>query len=76
MRRWAKWIGLGLIVASLGGAAIVAISTAGTKLPGSEMTPAGYRQSTSVYVKMRDGVEIAVAILLPHDLRPRERVQF
>jgi putative CocE/NonD family hydrolase len=74
MRRWAKWIGLGLIVASLGGAAIVAISTAGTKLPGSEMTPAGYRQSTSVYVKMRDGVEIAVAILLPHDLRPRERV--
>jgi putative CocE/NonD family hydrolase len=72
--RWAKWIGLGLVTASLGGAAFVAIAIVATKLPGSEMTPAGYRQSTSVYVKMRDGVEIAVTILLPHDLKPCERV--
>lgn len=74
MRRWAKWIGLGLVVALLGGAVCVAIATAATKLPGSEMTPAGYRQTTSVYVKMRDGVEIAVTILFPPDLKPGERV--
>ena len=73
MRRWVKWIGLGLVGASLGGAAFVAIATAATKLPGSEMTPAGYRQSTSVYVKMRDGVEIAVTVLLPPDLKAGER---
>jgi len=74
VRPRAKWIGLGLLVASLGVAACVAIATAVTKLPGSEMTPAGYRQSTSVYVKMRDGVDIAVTILLPPDLKPGERV--
>jgi uncharacterized protein len=43
-------------------------------LPGEEMTPAGIRQSTSEYVKMRDGVEIAVTINLPPDLKPGERV--
>ena len=74
MRRWAKWIAPRLVAASLGAAAFVAVASAATKLPGSEMTPAGYRQSTSVYVKMRDGVEIAVTTLLPHDLRPSERV--
>lgn len=74
MRRWAKWIGLALIATSLGGAAFIAIATAATKLPGSEITPAGYRQSSSIYVKMRDGVDIAVTILLPPNLKPGERV--
>jgi uncharacterized protein len=74
MRRWAKWIGLGLIAALLGGAAFMAIATAATKLPGSEVTPAGYRQRSSFYVKMRDGVDIAVTILLPPNLKPGERV--
>ena len=74
MRRWRKWIGLALVGTFSGGAVFLAIATAATKLPGSEMTPAGYRQSTSVYVKMRDGVEIAVTILLPPDLKARERV--
>jgi uncharacterized protein len=74
MRRWTKWIGLGLVGTFLSGAAFLAVATAATKLPGLEMTPAGYRQSTSVYVKMRDGVEIAVTILLPPDLKAGERV--
>jgi uncharacterized protein len=74
MRRWLKWTGLALVAAFLTAAVVVAVATATTKLPGSELTPAGYRQSTSVYVKMRDGVEIAVTILLPPDLKAAERV--
>lgn len=69
MRRWLKWTGLALVAALLAAAVGVAVATAATKLPGSELTPAGYRQSTSVYVKMRDGVEIAVTILLPPDIK-------
>ncbi|MGA7930116.1 MAG: CocE/NonD family hydrolase [Candidatus Sulfotelmatobacter sp.] len=53
---------------------VVAVVTVSVKLPGEEMTPAGIRQSTSEYVKMRDGVEIAVTINLPPDLKPGERV--
>ena len=74
MTGWVKWIGFGLVGASLGGAAFLAIATVATKLPGSEMTPAGYRQSTSVYVEMRDHVKIAVTIFLPPDLKAGERV--
>src|SRR5215467_16004714 len=74
MRRRAKWIGLGLPGTFLCGAMLLSIATVATKLPGSELTPAGYRQSTSVYVKMRDGVEIAVTILLPLNLKAGEGV--
>ncbi|HET6175431.1 MAG TPA: CocE/NonD family hydrolase [Candidatus Sulfotelmatobacter sp.] len=45
-----------------------------TKLPGEEMTPAGIRRSTSAYVKMRDGVEIAVSVKLPADLKGDEKL--
>lgn len=38
------------------------------------MTPAGFRRSTSHYVKMRDGVEIAVTIDVPSDLKGGERL--
>lgn len=47
MRRRAKWLGMGLVGTFLGGAVALAIATATTRFPGSEMTPAGYRQSTS-----------------------------
>ena len=53
---------------------LLAILTARTKLPGEEMTPAGIRQSTSEYVKMRDGVEIAVTVDLPANLKTGERI--
>ena len=59
---------------ALGGVAFLAIVVAATRLPGSEMTPSGNRRSTSLYLKMRDGVEIAVTISLPAGLKPGERV--
>lgn len=74
MRRWLKWIGLGLLVLVFLAVAFVAIATAGTKLPGEEMTPAGFRQASAEYVRMHDGVEIAVTTWLPSDLKPDERV--
>ena len=74
MLRGLKWVGFGLLVLAVLAVTVVTIATAGTKLPGEELTPAGYRQSSSVYVKMRDGVEIAVTVMLPSDLKSGERV--
>jgi hypothetical protein len=74
MRRWLKWMALGLGAVVLSAAVFLAVATAVTKLPGEEMTPAGYRQSTSRYVKVRDGTEIAVTVMLPPDLKAGERI--
>jgi putative CocE/NonD family hydrolase len=52
---------------------LVAVATY-VKLPGEAMTPAGIRRSTSRYVKMRDGVELAASVYLPRDLKAGERV--
>src|ERR1700735_235638 len=68
------WSRLTIAAAFLAGMLYVAIATISVKLPGSEITPAGVRQETSAYLKMRDGVEIAVTVLLPPDLRAGERV--
>jgi uncharacterized damage-inducible protein DinB len=54
MWRWTKRIGLTLVGAALAGIAYAIISIISVKLPGSEITPAGFRQGTSTYVKMRD----------------------
>ncbi|HXX15602.1 MAG TPA: CocE/NonD family hydrolase [Candidatus Eremiobacteraceae bacterium] len=51
-----------------------ALSPAWARLPGEKTTPAGIPRSTARYVKMRDGVEIAVSLYLPKDLKPNERV--
>jgi putative CocE/NonD family hydrolase len=72
-RRVAKWIHRGkapLLAVLLS----VSVSSTWAKLPGEKRTPAGKRRSTSQYVKMRDGVEIAVSVWLPSDLQPGERV--
>ena len=74
MRRWTKWIGLTLVGAVLAGIVYLVIATVSVKLPGSEITPAGFRQETSTYVKMHDGVEIAVTVLVPPDLKVGDRV--
>ena len=74
MQRWIKRFGLmclSLLVVLVG---VLTIVTAKRKLPGEEMTAAGIRQSTSEYVTMRDGVEIAVTTNLPADLKSGERV--
>ena len=74
MWRWVKWIWGGVASLGLAGLLVLAIITERTKLPGEEMTPAGIRRSTSEYVRMRDGVEIAVTVDLPADLKSGERV--
>ena len=74
MWRWIKRIGVGILGLLLIASLVVVIVTARTKLSGEQMTPAGIRQSTSVYVKMRDGVEIAVTVNLPPDLKRGEHV--
>jgi putative CocE/NonD family hydrolase len=74
MWRWATRIAFGFFAFALIATLAVAILTARTKLPGEQMTLAGIRQSTSQYVRMRDGVEIALTVNLPTDLKPGERV--
>ncbi|HEX7681707.1 MAG TPA: CocE/NonD family hydrolase, partial [Thermoanaerobaculia bacterium] len=74
MRRWLKRIGLGLLTLVLIAVIGIAIVTATTKLPGEEMTPAGYRQARSLYVSMPDGVQLAVTVWLPPLLQKGERV--
>lgn len=65
---------MGMLGIALAGIAYIPIATTFTKLPGSEMTPAGFSESSSVYIRMRDGVRIAVTVFLPPDLRAGERV--
>jgi uncharacterized protein len=74
MWRWIKWISGWVAGLVLGGLLVLAILTWRTKLPGEEMTPARIRQSTSQYVRMRDGTEIAVTVDLPANLKGGERV--
>lgn len=74
MWRWAKRIAFGVFALALIAVVAVIIRTARMKLPGEQMTAAGIQQSTSQYVKMRDGVEIALTVSLPIDLKPGERV--
>jgi uncharacterized protein len=74
MRRWLKWIGFGLLTLGLLAVSFIAVATARTKLPGEELTPADFRRASAVYVKMHDGVEIALTVWLPPDLKPAERV--
>jgi putative CocE/NonD family hydrolase len=63
-----------MIAAVLAAIVYVVIAAISVKLPGSEITPAGFHQETSVYIKMGDTVEIAVTVLLPPDLKAGERV--
>jgi predicted acyl esterase len=67
-------IALGLTALSLPSVAVISLLTARVRLPCEERVPAGYRRNQSVYVRMRDGVEIALDIWLPPELRTGERV--
>jgi predicted acyl esterase len=73
LQRAANWIlsGKASLLAVL---LMVCVSSAWAKLPGEKMTPAGIRRSTSLYVKMRDGIEIVVSVCLPPDVQAGERV--
>jgi len=68
-------IGMAFVLAlAVAAQPLPAAGAAATQLPAKTMTPAGFRQGTAVYVRMRDGVEIAVNVILPPDLQPGERV--
>jgi uncharacterized protein len=73
-RKWLRRIGTGILCLALAAGVVMIVAAVWTKLPGEEMTPAGLRRSTSTYVTVRDGVEIAVSVYLPADLKAGERV--
>jgi putative CocE/NonD family hydrolase len=74
MRKWMKRIALGFAALVALAVAVLAVLILRVQFPGEQMTPAGIRCNTAVYLKMRDGVEIAVDIWLPSDLKPGERL--
>ncbi|MGA7925898.1 MAG: CocE/NonD family hydrolase [Candidatus Sulfotelmatobacter sp.] len=73
MRRWLRIVGIGVLGLGFVSFIVLAIVTARTKLPGEEMTAAGIRRSSSTYVTMRDGVEIAVTVRVPADLHTGDK---
>jgi uncharacterized protein len=74
MRQGMKWGGVAILSFALIVLLGLAIATSRVKLPGEEMTLAGERASHSIYVKMHDGVEIAVSVYFPQDLKAGEQV--
>jgi len=74
MRRLLRRVGAGVLGLALVMSVVVTVATALLELPGEENTPAGIRRSSSRYLKMRDGVEIAVSVYLPPDLKTGEQV--
>jgi len=73
MRRWLRIVGIGAFGLVFLSFIVLAFVMARTKLPGEDMTPAGIRRSTSTYIKMRDGVEIAATVKLPGDLKAGDK---
>lgn len=73
-QRWGRGIGLAIAALVVLSGIVVAVLTAGVKLPGEATVPAGVRRNQAVYVRMRDGVQIAVDVWLPADLRANERL--
>ncbi|HLZ52178.1 MAG TPA: CocE/NonD family hydrolase [Candidatus Acidoferrum sp.] len=74
MRRRLRWFGAGVLGLVLVMSIVMTLATALLKLPGEETVPAGIRRSSSRYLKMRDGVAIAVSVYLPSELKAGERV--
>jgi hypothetical protein len=67
MRRILKVLAAGLVDVLLPAALVLLIARPTSPLPDERITPGGLRPSSSTYVSMRDGVEIAVSVLLPTD---------
>jgi putative CocE/NonD family hydrolase len=63
------------VIVSLGLAGLLLLAaTTPAKKRGERKTQARIPQSSSVYVKMHDGVEIAISVYVPRDLKANERV--
>jgi putative CocE/NonD family hydrolase len=73
-KRWLRRIVLGLVGLAALIASVLAILATFTRLPGEEKTPAGVRRDTALYIKMRDGVQIAVDVWLPQDYQVGQRL--
>jgi len=74
MSRWLKRIVFGLVGLAVLIAGVLAILATVTKLSGEEKTPSGVRRDTALYLKMRDGVHIAVDVWLPQDYLAGQRL--
>src|SRR5690348_11352066 len=73
-KRWLKRVVLGLVGLAVLTVSVLAILATTTRLPGEEETRAGIRRDTALYVKMRDGVQIAADVWLPHDYQAGQRL--
>jgi putative CocE/NonD family hydrolase len=74
MSQWLKRVVIGLVGLAALIASLFAILATFTKLPGEEKTSAGVRRDTALYIKMRDGVQIAADVWLPHDYQVGQRL--
>jgi putative CocE/NonD family hydrolase len=74
MSQWLKRIVLGLAGLAALTVSVLAILATLTKLPGEEKIPAGVRRDRALYIKMRDGVQIAVDVWLPKDYQVGQRL--
>ena len=74
MSRWLKSVVLALVGLAALVAGVIVMLARFTKLPGEEKTPAGTPRDTALYIKMRDGVEIAADVWLPQDYRTGQRL--
>jgi putative CocE/NonD family hydrolase len=72
--RWLKRVVIGLLVLAALTVSVLAVLAATTKLPGEEKTPGGVRRDTALYIKMRDGVQIAADVWLPQDYQVGQRL--
>jgi putative CocE/NonD family hydrolase len=74
MTRWLKRIVFGLVGLAAVTTSVLAILAKFTTLPGEEKTQAGVRQDTALYIKVRDGVQIAADVWLPKDYQAGQRL--
>jgi uncharacterized protein len=73
-KRWLKRAVLGLVGLAALAASVLAVLAATTKLPGEEKTPVGVQRDTALYIKMRDGAQIAADVWLPQDYQAGQRL--
>ena len=74
MKKFLKWISLGLSgIIALAGLAIL-ISGFTTKLVGEEALAAGGKRNTALYIKMPDGTRIAADIWLPETIKSGQKL--
>jgi uncharacterized protein len=74
MSRWTKRVIFGLAGLSALTVGVLAILVTVTRFPGEEKTPAGTLRDTALYVKMRDGVQIAADVWLPPDYQVGQKL--